>query len=115
MAREWLRSGRYQWINLPACLTIRWAREQSCARCRWERPMIRRLSIAAIVAGILSQIAGLAVDSILHARDASLSEREGVLSLGNPGHLLFAGGLALAILGAGALLTSPLLARRKPG
>jgi hypothetical protein len=77
--------------------------------------MIRRLSLAAIVVGIVSQIAGLAVDSILHARNASLAESEGVLSLSNPGHLLFAGGLALAMLGAGTLLTAPLLARRRPG
>lgn len=66
--------------------------------------MHRRMSIAAIVVGAVCQLAGLSVDALLHARDSSLAEREGVLSLTNPGHLLFAGGLTLVVLGASALL-----------
>ncbi|HZU77985.1 MAG TPA: hypothetical protein VFA70_14555 [Dehalococcoidia bacterium] len=64
---------------------------------------------------MLAQLAGLALDSYLHARDATLAAREGVLTLSNPGHLLFALGLALAILGAGALLLDPLWRCRRPG
>lgn len=69
--------------------------------------MQRRPALIAIVSGVIAQLGGLALDSVLHARDASLVEREGVLSLSNPGHLLFAAGLALTVLGAAALLVGP--------
>lgn len=77
--------------------------------------MHRRLSIATILTGVIAQLSGLVVDSVLHARDETLAAREGVLSLSNPGHLLIAGGLALTVLGASALLLAPLLSRRRRG
>lgn len=74
--------------------------------------MSRRVSVGAIVAGVVMQLLGLAADAVLHARDATLAEREGVLSLGNPGHLLFVAGLALCGLGACSLLVPR---GRRPG
>lgn len=55
--------------------------------------------------GVLLQIAGFAVDAVLHARDPGLAERESVFSLSNPGHALVGTGLALAstALAAGAV------------
>src|SRR5262249_61509061 len=52
-------------------------------------------------------MAGLALDAYLHAHDATLAEHERVSPLTNPGHLLFAVGLALTALGASALLLAP--------
>ncbi len=75
--------------------------------------MLRRMAMGVLVAGVAAQLAGLTADAVLHARDASLAGREGVLSLSNPGHLLFAGGLALTVLGVCALVTSPLYQRRR--
>lgn len=67
--------------------------------------MIRHLSIGAIITGLAAQLAGLALDAVLHARDPSLAGREGVLTLSNPGHLLFASGLALAVIGVAGMVT----------
>ncbi len=52
------------------------------------------------LAGIFTLLVGLAWDALLHRRDATLAAREGIFTLGNPGHLLFAFGIALCILGA---------------
>jgi hypothetical protein len=81
-----------------------WARMDGYGR---GNTMTRRCGIAAIVLGVIAQFAGLALDSVLHARDATLAEREGVLSLDNPGHLLFAAGLALTVAGVCTLLLGP--------
>src|SRR5215208_5698492 len=60
-------------------------------------------------AGIALQLVGLAADVVLHARDATLAGREGMLTAGNPGHLLIAIGLALTVFAAvGVLLARPL-------
>lgn len=75
--------------------------------------MARRAALLAIVTGVIAQLVGLGVDGVLHARDATLADREGVLSLTNPGHLLFAGGLALTVIGSCVLLLGPLWARRR--
>ena len=40
--------------------------------------------------GIFTLIVGLGLDAILHRRDATLAAREGIFTLSNPGHLLFA-------------------------
>jgi hypothetical protein len=69
--------------------------------------MARRLSLGAILAGIVAQCLGLALDAVLHARDAGLAGRESVLTLSNPGHLLFAIGLALTVLGGASLIMAP--------
>jgi len=52
------------------------------------------------IVGIFTLIAGLGLDAILHRRDATLAAREGIFTLSNPGHLLFAIGIALTVLGA---------------
>jgi hypothetical protein len=67
--------------------------------------MRRRISLIAVVSGVIAQLTGLALDALLHARDDTLAAREGVLTLSNPGHLLFALGLALTVLGAATMLT----------
>ncbi|HEX7165677.1 MAG TPA: hypothetical protein VF230_01730 [Acidimicrobiales bacterium] len=57
-----------------------------------------------VVAGVVSQVAGLAVDVWLHARDPGLAAHEGVLSWRNPGHALLGLGLGLVVAGAAALV-----------
>jgi hypothetical protein len=59
-----------------------------------------RRSPLLVLIGIAMQFLGLAVDARLHSQDPGLAEREGVLALTNPGHSLFALGLALVVSGA---------------
>ena len=59
--------------------------------------------------GVLLQLAGLALDAVLHAADPTLASREGVFALGNPGHLLFAAGLGLTVLGVSMALLDQLI------
>ncbi len=66
--------------------------------------MRQRLSVALVTSGAVAQLLGLALDAWLHARDAELAAREGALSLQNPGHALFTGGLVAVALGACGLL-----------
>lgn len=54
----------------------------------------------AVVTGTTLQLFGLALDLWLHGREPSLAAHEGVLTLANPGHALFALGLALNMGGA---------------
>jgi hypothetical protein len=58
--------------------------------------------IAAV--GAAAQLIGLGWDAVLHRLDPELAAREGVFTLTNPGHLLFAGGLALVVIGIGLIL-----------
>lgn len=58
------------------------------------------------VIGAASQLVGLGWDAVLHRVDPGLAEREGIFTLTNPGHLLFAGGLALVVGGLGLWLVS---------
>jgi hypothetical protein len=55
--------------------------------------------LAAGLAGVAALLTGLALDSYLHARDPSLVHREGVFTLGNPGHVLLGIGIALVVVG----------------
>jgi hypothetical protein len=66
----------------------------------WSRPMgqIGRF-LALGAAGVVALLAGLGVDTALHARDPDLAANEGVLTLTNPGHALFLGGVVLAVAG----------------
>ncbi len=57
------------------------------------------------LAGIVMLLVGLGWDALLHRLDPTLASREGVFTLTNPGHLLFAGGIALNVLGALLFLT----------
>ena len=51
------------------------------------------------VVGVAALLLGLALDSYLHAQDPTLAHREGLFSLGNPGHVLLGIGIALVFIG----------------
>ena len=54
--------------------------------------------------GAAAQLVGLGLDAVLHRLDPELAAREGVFSLTNPGHVLFAGGLALVVVGVALII-----------
>jgi hypothetical protein len=63
--------------------------------------------LSAGLGGVVALLGGLALDSYLHARDANLAHREGLFTLGNPGHVLLGVGIALVVVGVvGAAYTS---------
>lgn len=65
------------------------------------------------LSGVVALLVGLGWDALLHRLDPGLAEREGVFTLTNPGHALFALGVVLCATG-GALLLIDRLALR-PG
>lgn len=72
------------------------------------------LTIAA--AGVISILAGLAVDAYLHGRDPNLAATESVFTLSNPGHLLLALGIGAVTIGVfGAILAVRSSAGQNPG
>ncbi|MEX2236774.1 MAG: hypothetical protein WEB00_04450 [Dehalococcoidia bacterium] len=52
-----------------------------------------------MVVGVVFLLFGLTWDAILHWADPDLASREGIFTLTNPGHVLFAGGIGLAVTG----------------
>jgi hypothetical protein len=63
--------------------------------------------LSAGLVGVAALLAGLALDSYLHAQDPTLAHREGLFSLSNPGHLLLGIGIVLSVVGVvGAAYTS---------
>ncbi|MGH8972466.1 MAG: hypothetical protein ACRD0C_04600 [Acidimicrobiia bacterium] len=49
--------------------------------------------------GVLLLLGGLAWDAVLHAADPTLAGREGLLTVGNPGHVLLGLGMAAVVIG----------------
>ena len=65
--------------------------------------MLRKIMRAApwfSTVGVIALLVGLGWDAILHRVDPTLAEREGVFTLTNPGHMLFAAGVMLTVAGA---------------
>jgi hypothetical protein len=63
--------------------------------------------LSAGLLGVAALLAGLALDSYLHAKDPTLAHREGLFTLTNPGHVLLGAGIALVVVGVvGAAYTS---------
>ena len=67
----------------------------------------------AAIAGLILEVAGLTLDLALHAADPELAGHEGPLSLSNPAHALFAGGLMLTLTGVAGMVLSPPARRRR--
>lgn len=63
-----------------------------------------------IVAGAISQAAGLGIDAWRHIQDPTLSSREPLLTFENVGHVLLIGGIALVLVGVGLMTVWPRLA-----
>ena len=49
--------------------------------------------------GVVLLLTGLAWDAVAHANDPSLAGREGIFTLGNPGHVLLGLGIGLVLVG----------------
>src|SRR6266513_2453764 len=63
--------------------------------------------LSAGLLGVVALLSGLALDSYLHAQDPTLAHREGLFTLGNPGHVLLGIGIGLVVVGVvGAAYTS---------
>lgn len=63
-----------------------------------------RSSPIVLLTGCLALLLGLGWDVVLHEMDPSLAAREGVMAMGNPGHAIFAVGVALVVFGTALLL-----------
>jgi FtsP/CotA-like multicopper oxidase with cupredoxin domain len=66
--------------------------------------LVRFLSVAGV--GLVSILAGLVWDASLHSRDHGLAAREGVLTLTDPAHALFALGVFLTAVGVAGAVTA---------
>ncbi|HEV8339877.1 MAG TPA: hypothetical protein VGR25_09520 [bacterium] len=64
-----------------------------------------------IFAGNVALLSGLAWDARLHGLDPTLAMREGIFTMSNPGHILFAAGVALVVAGSVLLLLAQALRR----
>src|SRR5437667_3838264 len=63
--------------------------------------------LSAGLLGVAALLGGLALDAYLHARDPSLAHREGLFTVGNPGHVLVGIGIGLVVVGVvGAAYTA---------
>jgi hypothetical protein len=58
----------------------------------------------AAFAGLSLQLVGITWDTLMHHRDPGLAERESVVSLTNPSHLLMAAGVTVTAIGVGLCL-----------
>ncbi|GIW09789.1 MAG: hypothetical protein KatS3mg061_0846 [Dehalococcoidia bacterium] len=78
---------------------------------------LRLLDVAPFLmaGGVLVLLAGLALDSWLHARTPALAAEEQLFTLTNPGHLLLGSGIGLAALGAVLFLACRAAQSQHPG
>ncbi|MCI0346743.1 MAG: hypothetical protein L0221_15075 [Chloroflexi bacterium] len=76
-----------------------------------ERSAVRWIKTAC--GGMASTLAGLAWDATMHARDPGLAAHEGVLTLSNPSHSIFVGGLVITTVGLAGALAGTLVRPRK--
>ena len=72
------------------------------------------LSPWVVSAGVVTLLAGLAWDAVLHSLDPGLAAREGIFTLTNPGHVLFGGGVAIIVVGALMFFLGRALATPRP-
>jgi hypothetical protein len=64
--------------------------------------------------GLCLQLVGVTWDTLMHHRDPGLAERESVVSLTNPSHLLMAAGITVTVIGVGLCLYHLASARSTP-
>ncbi len=64
--------------------------------------------------GCVTLLIGLGWDALLHSADPHLAEQEGIFTLSNPGHFLFATGIAIVVLGIVLFLAGHSLDRALP-
>ena len=72
-----------------------------------------RRAVLIIPVGTVLLLLGLAWDAALHGIDPDLAAREGIFTLSNPGHGLFAVGMALLVVGSMLLVVGQTQAAEK--
>lgn len=75
---------------------------------------IVRFSPWIMLVGCVTLLIGLGWDALLHGADPHLAEHEGIFTLSNPGHALFAAGIAIIVSGIAVFLAGHVLDRALP-
>jgi hypothetical protein len=72
---------------------------------------VRKVGIWMVATGGVLMSIGMVADAVQHADDPARASRDGIFDLSSFPHALFFGGIAVAVLGLGALVVGPLLYR----